>query len=171
MALSRKREKELKRLREAATVLWANQREVLEHASLVAREASRQAGNLSREEVGPRVRDVIDNRVRPGIDSARGKLSRDLMPGVSSAVASALAVLELAKDPRVREVLSKASKAGDQLLSKTPAEPAKNSSSPFRFILIGLGLVTAIGVAYAAWQTLRADDELWVSDEPEEMPA
>ena len=25
----------------------------------------------------------------------------------------------------------------------------------------------AAGVAYAAWQTLRADDSLWVEDEPE----
>jgi hypothetical protein len=170
MALSRKREKELKRLREAANILWADQREVLEHASIVAREASRQAGNLGREEVAPRVRDAIDNHVRPGIDSARAKLSHDLMPGVSSAMASALAVLELAKDPRVREVLSRASKAGSQIVSP-PVAPVKNSGGPVRFILMGLGLVTAIGVAYAAWQTLRADDELWVSDEPEELPA
>ena len=27
------------------------------------------------------------------------------------------------------------------------------------------GVVAVAGVAYAAWQTLRADDELWVSDE------
>ncbi len=36
---------------------------------------------------------------------------------------------------------------------------------PGRYILIGIGVVAAIGVAYAAWQTLRADDELWVDDE------
>ena len=40
-----------------------------------------------------------------------------------------------------------------------------------RYILIGIGVVAAAAVAYAAWQTLRADDDLWVEDEPEEPTA
>jgi hypothetical protein len=32
----------------------------------------------------------------------------------------------------------------------------------------GVGVVAAAGLAYAAWQTLRADDELWVSDEADD---
>jgi hypothetical protein len=178
MALSRKREKELKRLREAAYDLWDDQKEVLEHATKVVREASRQAGHVGREEVAPRVKDAIDNHVRPGIasglaatrtvaDSARERLAHDLLPGVASALSSALAVLEVAKDPRVREALGKASRAGSQLASR--AVPARKSSGPGRYILLGLGLVAAAGIAYAAWQTLRADDELWVSDEPDEV--
>ena len=43
------------------------------------------------------------------------------------------------------------------------------SSGPGRYILIGIGLVAVAGLAYAAWQTLRADAELWVSDEPENI--
>jgi len=180
MALSRKREKELKRLREAASDLWDDQKDILEHATKVIREASRQAGHVGREEVAPRVRDAIDNRVRPGIasgitsarnaaDSAREKLSHDLLPGVASALSSAIAVLEIAKDPRVREALGKASKAGTTLASRVGVVPAKKSAGPGRYILIGIGVVAAVGVAYAAWQTLRADDELWVSDEPDEL--
>ena len=34
----------------------------------------------------------------------------------------------------------------------------------------GVGVVAAAGVAYAAWQTLRADDELWVADDPLRAP-
>jgi hypothetical protein len=35
------------------------------------------------------------------------------------------------------------------------------------YIAIGVGLAAALGVAYAVWQTFRADDELWVAeDEP-----
>jgi hypothetical protein len=180
MALSRKREKELKRLREAAYDLWDDQKDVLEHATRVVREASRQAGHVGREEVAPRVKDAIDNRVRPGIvsglaatrtvaDSARERLSHDLLPGVASALSSALAVLEVAKDPRVREALGKASKAGTRLAPRIGVAPARKSAGPGRYILIGIGLVAAAGVAYAAWQTLRADDELWVSDEPDEL--
>ncbi len=180
MGLSRKRQKELKRLRGAASDVWGDQREVLEHASKIVLEARRQAAQLGREEVAPRVKDAIDNRVRPGIASgietakdragyAREKLSHDVLPSLSSTIASALAVLEVAKDPRVRDALARATKAGSQLTSKvgiTP--PVKNSAGPGRYILIGLGVVAAAGVAYAAWQTLRADDELWVTDEEDE---
>ena len=43
-------------------------------------------------------------------------------------------------------------------------EPPKKSAGPGRYILIGLGVVATLGVAYAAWQTLRADDDLWIED-------
>ena len=45
------------------------------------------------------------------------------------------------------------------LHNKTNA--AMNSVS----ILIGIGVVTFAAIAYAAYQTLRADDELWIDDE------
>ena len=36
------------------------------------------------------------------------------------------------------------------------------------YLAIGAGIIAAAGVAYAVWQTFRADDELWVADdEPE----
>ena len=40
-------------------------------------------------------------------------------------------------------------------------------AGPGRYILIGVGVVAFAAVAYAAWQTLRADDDLWIDDEPE----
>ncbi|MDQ1596833.1 MAG: hypothetical protein QOI70_257 [Microbacteriaceae bacterium] len=175
MALSRKREKELKRLREAAFELWDDQKDVLEHAQHVVREASRQAAQLSREEVAPRVREAIDHNVRPAVatglaagrtvaDTARDKIQREVLPAVSSAIASALAVLEVSKDPRVREALGRVREVSGRLAPKVAVEPPK-SAGPGRYILVGVAIVAAAGVAYAAWQTLRADDELWVSDD------
>lgn len=174
MGLSRKRQRELNRLKRTTSDLWGDQKDVLEHASKVVREARRQLANVSREEVAPRVRDLYESRVRPGVESgleagrqfagtAREKVARDLLPAVSSALGTALAALEVAKDPRIRRAIGAVRGAG----SKARIIPATPANGPGRYILIGVGLVAAAGLAYAAWQTLRADDELWVSDEPE----
>ena len=41
----------------------------------------------------------------------------------------------------------------------------KPAPGPGQFILIGLGVVAAAAIAYAAWQTFRPDDDLWVEDD------
>jgi hypothetical protein len=171
MGLSRKRQRELKRLKRSAEELWDEQREAIEHASEVLRDARRQAANFAREEVGPRVRDTYEDRVRPavrdGIRAGRQAASRggerlrdDVVPAITGALGSALAMLEAAKDPRVRDVVRKVSRAGERAGVVTPPK----SAGPGRYILIGLGVVAAAGIAYAAWQTLRADDDLWIED-------
>ena len=181
LALSRKRAKELKRLKSAASDLWDDQKDVLEHASHVVREAGRQAANAGREEVVPRVRETYDHHVRPVVDlgvasgravadTARDKVQRDVLPAVSSALASALAVLEVSKDPRVREALSNVRRAGDRFGTKVGVVAPKPQPGPGRYIFIALAVVAAAGVAHAAWQTLRADDELWVSDDEADGP-
>jgi len=176
MAMSRKRQRELKHLKRSAEELWDEQREALEHASAVLKDARRQAANYAREEVGPRVRDAYDSRVRPAVASgfsagrnaaaaARDRFSDDVLPSLSGTIGSALALLDVAKDPRVREVMKRASSTAANVRGRVPfAEPAKKSAGPGRYILIGLGVVAALGVAYAAWQTLRADDDLWIED-------
>lgn len=178
MGLSRKRQRELARLKRGASELWDDQKDVLEHATKVVREARRQLAGVSREEVAPRVRDVYENRVRPGVesgieagrqfaDAASRKVSRDVLPAVSSALGTALAALEIAKSPQVRQALGRVAGTASKAVT-----PAKSAPGPGRYILIGIGIVAAAGIAYAAWQTLRADDELWVSDdEPESEPA
>ena len=178
VGLSRKRQRELKRLKGSTSELWNEQKEVLDRATHVVREASRQLANLGREEVAPRVRDAVDNHVRPSVasgiaatrsaaGSTREKFVEDVLPAVTSALSSALAVIEASKNPQVREALSRVGKAGAKVGSKV-VPVASKSSGPGRYILIGVGLVAAAGLAYAAWQTLRADDELWVSDEPDD---
>jgi len=171
MALSRKRQRELKRLKRSAEELWDEQREAIEHASAVLRDARRQASNYAREEVGPRVRDAYEVNLRPAFESgfratrraasaARGRISDDVFPAITGALGSALAMLEAAKDPRIRDVVRKVSRAGERAGVVTPAK----SAGPGRYILIGLGVVAFAGIAYAAWQTLRADDDLWIED-------
>jgi hypothetical protein len=172
MGLSRKRQRELKRLKRSAEDLWDEQRETIEHATAVLRDARRQAANYAREEVAPRVRDTYEDRVRPALrDGVRAgrpaaswggeRLRDDVVPAITGALGSALAMLEAAKDPRVRDVVRRVAGAGERAGIVTMP---KKSAGPGRYILIGLGVVAAAGVAYAAWQTLRADDDLWIEE-------
>ena len=175
MALSRKRQKELNRLKHSAEELWDEQRDALEHASAVLKDARRQAANYAREEVGPRARDTYDSRVRPAVASgvaagrsaasrAGERLSDDVLPALSGAIGSALAMVEVAKDPRVRAVLKQASSAATSVGRKVNLVETPKKSGPGKYILISLGAIVAVGVLYAAWQTLRADDDLWIED-------
>ena len=165
MALSRKRQRELDRLKGQAEDLWDDQKDVLERANRVLKEASRHA----REEVSSRGRDVYDSRVRPavasGIASGSERLREDVFPAVSGALGSALAILEAARNPDVRAALGRAASAGRGVAARTGLVKEKQSAGPGRYILIGVGIVAAAGIAYAAWQTLRADDDLWIDDE------
>ena len=180
MGLSRKSQRELKKLRGRAEDLWSEQREVLEHASAVLREASRQTGEITKRDVAPKVRDTYSKRVQPGIDAGVGTVksaathTRDvvqhsIVPAVSGAIGSALAVIDVARD-QSRTAIRDASQASRDLATKAGQRvgliEVKPTPGPGRYILIGLGVVAALGVAYAAYQVLRADDDLWVEDEP-----
>ncbi len=178
MALSRKRQKELNRLKNQAEDLWEDQKELLDHASRVVREASRQAANYTREEVAPRVRETYEEKVRPAVGAVgagarsaalgtRDKLVDDVLPAMSSALGTALAAIEVAKNKQVREAIARASKFGTDLGTKVDIIEPPKKSGPGKYILIGFGVVTVAAIAYAAWQTLRADDDLWIDDEPE----
>lgn len=173
MALSRKRQKELRKLKRSADELWEQQREALDQAAHVLREATHQARALSREEVAPRVAGVYTDHVQPvvatGIAGARSagsavkeRVVGDVLPALSGAVGSAIAVIEAVRDPRVREVVRSAARSGGKVVKLAP--PPKKGPGPGAFILIGLGVVAVAGVAYAAWQTLRADESLWIED-------
>lgn len=179
MGLSRKRQRELRKLKRSAEHVWDEQRETLEHAAAVLRDARRQAASYTREEVAPRVRDGYENRVKPAIatgiatsrsaaTATRSRLAEDVIPAVSGAIGSALAVLDAARDPRVREVVRRASGANRELSRKAQSfiapTPVRRGPGPGAYILIGLGVVAVASVAYAAWQTLRADDDLWIED-------
>lgn len=186
MGLSRKSQRELKKLRGRAEDLWSEQREVLEHASAVLREASRQTGEITKRDVAPRVRDTYAKRVQPGIDAGVGTVksaanhTRDvvqhsIVPAVSGAIGSALAVIDVARD-QSRTAIRDASRASRDLATKAGQRvgliEVKPAPGPGRYILIGVGVVAALGLAYAAYQVLRADDDLWVEDEPvDALPA
>ncbi|WP_136709161.1 hypothetical protein [Agromyces sp. H66] len=155
MSLSRKRRKELKRLRSSAEELWGDQQHVLAEANAVAREASRVLGNVTREEVVPRVRTGYESYVRPGVEQARGAIERT----AGNVLGSVLSIGDIANDTRVRRAIAR--------VSPRAAAVAEKNRGPGvgTYLLIGAAVVVAAGVAYAVWQTFRADDELWVADD------
>jgi hypothetical protein len=198
MTSARTRQKQLRKLRAEADAVMANQREVLEHAGHVVREASRQAGSYARDEVAPRVRDTYDHRVRPVVDTgvsvtrsaahnARERITDDVIPAVGSAFGAALGALDAARSVEFDKSLQRARGRAEALghsVSKKAGSTAKDlrlaaskrglvspppkSSGPGKYILIGLGVVAVAAVAYAAYQTLRADDDLWIDDDIDE---
>ena len=176
MGLSRKRQRELNRLKKQADEVLRDQREVLEQASRVVREASHQASTFAREEVSPRVKDAYEDHVRPAVRSGvraakhgRDKFVDDVLPAVTAALGSAIAVIESVKGP-AKDTVDRASKSARNIgVSAGIIEPPR--SSPAKYIVLGVVALAVAGVAYAAWQTLRADDSLWIEDEPEDDDA
>lgn len=43
--------------------------------------------------------------------------------------------------------------------------PPQKSSHPLTYVLMAIGALALALISYAAWQTVRADDDLWVEDE------
>jgi hypothetical protein len=162
MSLSRKRRKELKRLRSSAEELWGDQQEVLDHAAKVARQARQQLNLLTREEVVPRVRTSYESYVRPGFDQARSVVrgaGDSAERALGTALGSLMSIGDVANDARVRRALERVSPRAAAVVKQ------KQGPGVGTYLAIGAGIVAAAGVAYAVWQTFRADDELWVADD------
>lgn len=191
MSLSRKRKKELSKLQDQANKLWESQQVLVGEAGAVAREAGRQLGNYNREHVIPTVQAKYEQYAAPYVDKgmkvSRKMLNERIIPATGAVVGSALSVWDAANDTRQRltagrelnldlEALAKrADKRGKGISKKLAAQlaaaaPQKKGMGAGGVIAIILGVAAAVGVLYAAWQTLRADDELWVADDPLRAP-
>ena len=102
-------------------------------------------------------------------------------------VGSALSLWDAANDTRKRltngralasvdfdAFQKRAEKYGKQVAQRfaapAPAPAPKRGISAGGVLALILGAAAALGVLYAAWQTLRADDELWVADDPLRAP-
>lgn len=168
MSITRKRKKELRRLQEDANQLWENQQILVGHAADVAREAGRQLGNFGREQVAPAVQDTYQRRVAPVVDQSvrfgKHVVDDKVVPIVGGVVGTALTAWDVANAKR-SGVVHKVEKK----LRKT-VEPQKKGPGAGSVIALVLGVAAAVGVLYAAWQALRADDELWVADDPLSAP-
>lgn len=179
MALSRKHQRELKRLKTQAEATLHDQRQVLEHAANVVRDATRQAANYGREEFTPRAKDAYRRRIRPavaaGISSTRAashqtreRFVEDVLPAMSSALGTALAALEVARSPAVRDAIgTMAGTMAGRVRGRSSSSTliTRGNTGPAKYILLGLGIVAVAGVAYAAWQTVRTGDDLWIDDD------
>jgi hypothetical protein len=182
MSLTRKRKKELDRLRSRAEELWGQQQQVLANANAVAAEARKQAGYYTREEIAPRVRDGYDSYVRPAAHSAaqtagryagvaRDRLVGDVIPAVGTAVGTALSVVDHARAARSAAFNGDFTRARKEVTRKAQVATEKSGPGAGTIIAVGLGIVAAAGLLYAVWQTFRADDELWVADEEPSAPS
>ncbi|RLP83457.1 DNA helicase [Mycetocola lacteus] len=178
MNLSRQRKKEIKRLKGDASALWAAQQELLEHANGVAREAGRQVGNYGREQVVPSVVQSYESHVQPVVDrgvsitrdvvdAAKHGIDHKVVPALGAAVGTVLSIGDVARDKRVQTALARVNPKAAAKRALVVAAPQKKKRGVGSVLAIGAGVLAAAGVAYALWQTFRADDELWVSeDEP-----
>jgi hypothetical protein len=177
MGLSRKRKKELRKLKGHAEDLWQEQQKVLDRANSVLREASLQATHLTREEVVPRVQSVYDDKFRPGVDRSRAATNRaigaaktavdhNVVPAVAAVAGSAISVLDAVRG-RTEQTLKTVDKKAKKAVKNLPGQKKKGPGAG-TWILVSIGVVAVAGVAYAAWQTFRADDDLWIADDEAE---
>lgn len=165
MKLSRKRRRELRRLKGTAQELLEQQRVVLGHAGLVLQEAGHQARQLSDEHLAPRVEDTIE-AVRPTVDrgvaSARraaDSVRRVSAPFVASALARTIRTLDELDNPQAAKQVRGFGERSGYL------KPEKKKKGAGGVIALGLGIAAAAGVGYALWQAFRTDDELWIAPE------
>lgn len=169
MSLSRKRKKELEKLQKQAGSLWEAQQVLVGEAASVAREAGRQLGNYGREQVKPQVQANYERYAAPYVDKGKKVVNGTLIPAAGAVVGSALSVWDAANEQRTRLADGRGFSLPSGWSKPAPA-PAKKGMGAGGVIALILGVAAAVGVLYAAWQTLRADDELWVADDPLRAP-
>lgn len=179
--IPRKRRKQIKKLKGKTASLLGEQRKVLEHANAILTEAREHAADAARKDFAPRVQNAIDNGLRPAVatgvhaatsaaQNASHRFQSEVVPGLISTAGSVLSVGDLAKDPRVQKIVKEAqkrSKTARKAAGKyVPVVAPKKQGIGFGGVaLIIVGVVAVAGAAYAAYQTLRADDDLWVADD------
>jgi hypothetical protein len=174
VSLSRKRKKELRKLQSQATNLWESQQLLVAEAADVARAASKQLGHYGREQVVPQVQATYGKYAAPYVDRTV-KVSKDLfenrvVPTAGAVVGSAMSAWDAAAETRARLAASRGLGFPKAFAKPAPVPPPKQGMGAGGVIALILGVAAALGVLYAAWQTLRADDELWVADDPLRAP-
>ena len=184
MSLSRKRKKELRKLQKQANSLWETQQVLVGEAASVAREASRQLGNFGREQVEPQVQAGYEKYAAPYVDKGKKVVEQHGRPrsrrrgrlravGVGCRERHARAPGRRSRTARRRRTARRPTSTRRPPVPLGPPRARraqKKGIGAGGVIAIILGVAAAVGVLYAAWQTLRADDELWVADDPLRAP-
>lgn len=166
MELSRKRKRELKKLRHQAEELLEHQRDVLSHAGTVLGEAGRQARHLGDEHLRPRVEYAVD-QARPVIErnlnmvrNVADKVRVATTPVVAAALASTVRSLERLEQNDASRQLRQFGETRGLI------KPEKKRGGFGRFLAIAAGVAAAGAVGYALWQAFREDDDdMWVSSD------
>jgi len=187
VSLNRKTKKELRKLQKQAANLWESQQVLVGQAGDVAREAGRQLGKYNHDHVVPVAKHSYERYAAPyvdrGVETGRKVLNGALVPAAGAVVGTALSVWDVANDQRHRISKGKglggfdadsfrknAAKAGKKATKKLAVPQKKKGLGAGGVLAIVFGVAATAGVLYAAWQTLRADDELWVADDPLRAP-
>ena len=114
------------------------------------RKSQREFNRLSREAgyLWEEGRDVLSHAKNVARHASRGAsdlAKREMLPLTHDAYRD-----------RIQPVLSR--------IPWTKAVPITKSTNPFVYVLMAIGTIALAVIGYAAWQTLRADDELWVEE-------
>ena len=75
---------------------------------------------------------------------------------------------ELTREEMYPRAKARVSEAVRPVISKVPAlrkQPEPEPKGVGGYLLMVVGAIALAGVAYAVWQTLRADDDLWVEED------
>lgn len=165
MNLSRKRRRELRRLRAEAQELLDQQRVVLGHAGTVIQSAGRQARALSDEHLAPRVEETwsaVQPRVERGVSAARragDTVRRATAPFVTGALAGTVSALNRLENANAA---AEVRRFGERVGYLEPVKPKKKVGGIIALIL-GVTAAAAVGIAIA--RAFRTDDDLWVNAE------
>jgi hypothetical protein len=98
---------------------------------------------------------------------------RDLLEDVGELIkASGHQAAEVTREEVYPRAKHNVSRAVRPVLDKVPAlrrEPQPPKKGAGTYLLMVVGAVALAGVAYAVWQTLRADEDLWVEEDDEAL--
>jgi hypothetical protein len=157
--MARKSLSEADLLKAQAEALLHEQQQVLAHAGSVVRQASRELGRFTSDEVVPRV----VSGTRTAAKSTRDKLVDEVLPSVAAVIGSTMSVIDAARDQRVRQLTKSVATIAKSRKAAAPVAAATAGAG--KYIALGIGVAALIGVGYVVWQTFRADDELWVAED------
>lgn len=189
MDLSNKNKRNLKRLRKNAAKLWDEQQSINERAAELIGKAGETAVSIGQRDVVPAFKDGYEKNVLPVIqnsassaraaaDDARIRVGGVVLPAAASVAGSVASILgqlagansdfkSIARDGRkVSRQLGRKARKAERRLNRHNNDGLGVGG----WIGIGVGVVAAAGVAYALWQTFRADDDLWIADEELDAP-
>lgn len=166
MSLSRKRRRELKKLKKLTNAVLGEQRVVFGHAGDVLSEAGYQAKKLSDEHLAPRVASAYDV-VRPTVSGTINKLKafgrgaqQTISPYATNAVMRASSALEAADRKDLAKQLV-------ELSAKTGLVQVKKRRRLGLVFGIAAGVAAAAAVGYSLFQAFRDDEDVWVAPESE----
>ena len=172
MGLSRKRQRELKRLKRSAEELRTSSAtpSSTRAPSCATRDARPRTSHAKRSALGaatlrgsapPRGPRRPSAPVAPPHPGARDRLTDDVVPAITGALGSALAASRGGQGSAACARSCTGSRAPANVRASCRCRPSPGTG-PLHPDRPRCGRLA--GIAYAAWQTLRADDDLWIED-------